>query len=262
MGSVTVKVRSVLLAAVAAVAVLAAYVLGGAAQGTASPAASNGPTTAASAEKPRTIQVLGKGTATVVPDQLAFTVTVTAKRTTLDEALAAANATTRRALAALADHGVTRGDTQTTGLSMNPEYYYPSSGPPVLTGYRVSQRVRVQVQELADGGGAISAAVGAGDGVRVGSVQLVVGDPEAAIAEARDAAIEEAKAKAQQYADASGATLGEVASVREVSAPAARRDWAVKQLSAYRASADAASVPIRAGESDLTVRVQVVWSLA
>lgn len=260
MGSVTVKVRSALLAAVAAVAVLAAYVLGGAAQGTASPATASAPA-AQAAEKTRSIQVVGKGTATVVPDQLAFTVAVTAKRTTLDEALAAANATTRRALDALADHGVTRGDTQTTGLSMNPEYYYPSSGPPVLTGYRVSQRVRVQVQELADGGAAISAAVGAGDGVRVGSVQLVVGDPEAAIAEARDAAIQEAKAKAQQYAEASGATLGEVASVREVSAPPARRDWAAKQLSAYRFSADAASVPIRAGESDLTVRVQVVWSL-
>jgi uncharacterized protein YggE len=256
MGTVTVSVRAMVLAAVAALAVVAAYVVGGAAQGTASPAPAAADT---STDQARTIQVVGKGTATVVPDQLAFTVTVTARRDALDDALAAANATMGRVLGVLGKQGVAKTDTQTTGLSMNPEYYYPNSGPPVLTGYRVTQRLRVTVTELAQGGSAISAVVEAGDGVKVSAIQLVVGDPEAAVAKARDAAVAEAKAKAEQYAAATGASLGDVATIREVSAPANRPQPVFQRAAAYKDLAGA--VPIRAGESDLTVRVQVVWSL-
>ncbi|MEZ5094254.1 SIMPL domain-containing protein [Nocardioides sp.] len=260
MGTVTLKVRTLLTGAAGALllalALATAYLLGGAAQGTASPAqAASEPATTAT---DRTIQVVGKGSATVVPDRLAFTVTVTAKRDTLDDALSAASASMDRVLGVLGKQGVAKSDTQTTGLSMNPEYYYPSGAPRVLTGYRVTQRLRVQVPELAKGGAAVSAVVGSGEGVKVSNLSLVVGDPEQGIAEAREAAVEEAKAKAQQYADATGATLGEVVSVREVSAPASR-----PQPVSLRAAAKAAydAVPIRAGESDLTVRVQVVWGL-
>lgn len=257
MGTVTVSVRAMVLAAVAALAVLVAYLLGGAAQGTASPAFAAAEETAAS--DARTIQVVGKGTATVVPDQLAFTVTVTAKRDALDDALAAANTTMTRVLGVLGKQGVDEADTQTTGLSMTPVYYYPNNAPAVLTGYRVTQRLRVTVKELAQGGAAISAVVESGDGVKASSIQLVVGDPEAGVVQARDAAVAEAKAKAEQYAAATGSTLGEVMTVREVSAPA--QNLELQTLSRAAASDVAGKVPIRAGESDLIVRVQVVWAL-
>ena len=83
MGTVTLKVRTLLTGAAGALllalALATAYLLGGAAQGTASPAqAASEPGTTAT---DRTIQVVGKGSATVVPDRLAFTVTVTATQT-------------------------------------------------------------------------------------------------------------------------------------------------------------------------------------
>ena len=257
MQTVTVRVHTIVMTAAAVAAVVAAYLLGGAAQGTASPAQAAEAPAATAAD--RTLQVVGRGTTTVVPDQLRFTVTVSAERDALDDALAAANTTMRDVLRALEAQGVAEEDTQTVGLSMNPEYYYPSSGPPVLTGYRVTQRLRVDVQQLESGGAAVTAVVESGPGVRVGDLRLVVGDPEQAVAEAREAAIADAQAKAEQYAAASGATVGEVMSIREVSAPANRPAPVFAQRATYDLAAG--KVPIRAGESDLAVRVQVVWSL-
>ena len=57
-----------------------------------------------------------------------------------------------------------------------------------------------------------------------------------------------------------GLLLGDVLTVREVSAPSGTRDRLLAQRTAAYA-VDELKVPIRAGESDLTVRVQVVWGL-
>src|SRR3712207_6871486 len=57
------------------------------------------------------------------------------------------------------------------------------------TGYRVTQRARVTVTQLARGGQVVSAAVETGgNGVRATDLRLGVSDPEAALAKARDAA--------------------------------------------------------------------------
>ena len=53
-----------------------------------------------------------------------------------------------QSLAGLADFGVVKDRVQTTGLAMEPVYDYPNYGPPVLRGYRVTQRARVTVPEL------------------------------------------------------------------------------------------------------------------
>jgi uncharacterized protein YggE len=85
-----------------------------------------------------------------------------------------------------------------------------------------------------------------------------VGDEDALLERARTAAIEEAQSKAEQYAVASGSELGDVASIREVNS---NMDGRSSYRLADAAVADYASVPIRAGTSDLNVTVVVVWSL-
>ncbi|MEZ5094988.1 MAG: SIMPL domain-containing protein [Nocardioides sp.] len=240
--SVTVSLRGVAVALVALLGLVAAYLVG--AGGGGGPAPAQG-AAEQDAQQARTVRVVGKGTATAVPDRLVFQCAVSAKRASLEDALSVTSATMRRVLATVARHGVAKSDTRTTGLSMSPEYYYPSSGPPVLSGYRVTQRLEVKVAELAEGGATVSAVVAVGDGVRVSSLRLVVGDPEAAVRAAREAAVAEAKAKAEQYADTTGATLGQVQSVREVSAPAQVRPIALSTRAAY--AARQAALPIRAG---------------
>ena len=193
---------------------------------------------------------------------MSFSLSVTSKRFDLDDALAASSATMRRVLGRLEGQGVKKADVQTSGLSMYPEYDYPAYSPPVLTGYRVTQRAQVHVRELANGGSAVAAAVETGgNGVRVSDIRLEVGDPDAVLEKARADAVDAATAKAEQYAGAAGQTLGDVVSIREVGAP--HRDLWSQSLSrtASYGAADMATfkLPIRAGKDDLKVRIEVVW---
>ena len=258
-GSVTVSVRSILLAGLVALGLVTAYLLGSGGDVAVAPAGA-APQAGAEPDR-RVIRMVGTGEASAVPDQVSFGLSVTAKRLDLEDALDASSATMRRVLVELEKHGVEGADVQTTGLSMHPEYDYHSYGPPTLTGYRVTQRARVLVTELKHGGRAIAAAVQVGgNGVRVDGIRLEVGDPDAVLERARDAAVEAATAKAEQYAAAAGQSLGSVVSIREVGSPAR---YAPQQLSGYlnraMATTDAA-LPIEAGRDDLKVRVQVVWA--
>lgn len=261
--TLTIRLRSLLVAGAVALALLTAYLLGDRGSTVVAPAAAAQETprsdTVAGAEA---VRMTGTGEATAVPDRMRFSLTVTTKRLELADALDASSATMRRVLAVLGEHGVERADVQTTGLQMHPEYDYHSYAPPTLTGYRVTQRASVEVDELRDGGAAVSAAIGSGgNDVRVGDIRLEVGDPGAVLAEAREAAVADARAKAEQYAAASGAALGEVVSIREVGTADGSRPRRAVQLSGYRSAAEALdSLPVKAGREDLTVRVEVVWA--
>ena len=259
-GNVTVSVKSILLAGLVGLALVTAYLLGGQADAVSVPANAAPGEPGVEADR-RMVSMVGTGEASAVPDQISFTLSATARRLDLDDALAASSATTRRVLAELGKHGVEKSDVQTTGLSMYPEYEYHAYEPPTLVGYRVTQRATVKVDQLARGGPAIAAAVEVGgNGVRVSGIRLGIGDPDAVMQRARDAAVESATAKAQQYAAATGESLGDVVSIREVGRPAQSRP---QELYSFRtiAAADAMkALPIRAGKDDLRVRIQVVWA--
>jgi uncharacterized protein len=257
-GNMTVSVRSLLVAGLVVLALVTAYLLGDSGGGAPAQAAEDA--AAAPAAERRVLTMSGTGHATAVPDQLSFAVAVNLTRPDLDTALDAANRSMERVLGSLKDHGVTSSDVQTTGLSMYPVYDYHEYSPPTIRGYRVSERATVLVQELKQGGSAVSAAVAAGgNDVRVSDIRLLVGDTDAVMENARDAAVAEATAKAEQYAEASGQGLGDVVTLREVHT----RALATPQVAGTYASADKSlsAVPIRAGEDKTSVTVQIVWSL-
>ncbi|CAB4720260.1 unannotated protein [freshwater metagenome] len=259
----TVGVRGLLATAVAVLALVVAYLLGSGGGGPAQAADPSGPSAAevaAASKDARTLTMTGTGTAVAVPDQLAFTVAVSLTRDDLETALDEANTTMNGVLDALAGAGVERKDLQTAGLSMSPVYDYQSSGPPVLRGYQVSQRVAVLVRELRQGGAAVNAAVAAGgNAVRVNGIRLEISDPEAVLAQARQDAVDQATAKAEQYADATGQQLGDVLTLREVGGGGRAGGYPVAASAAYDVAAEVARLPIRAGQQDLEVNLQVVW---
>jgi len=258
---VTVSVKGLLVSGLVLLGLTVAYLLGNA-----------GSTSAEAAEEeagsppPRTLTMSGFGEATAVPDQVVFDLSVRLLRPTLEEALDAANTEMDGVLDALEKAGVQKKDVQTTGLEMNADYTYPENSPPVLRGYRVSQQAAVLVRELKEAGGAVNAAIGAGGNVvRVENIQLKIGDPEAALAVAREQAVAKATAKAQEYAEATGQELGEVLTLREVDdqAQSSIDDRDLLAESAYATDSLALSkMPIRAGRADLGVTVQVVWEFA
>jgi len=252
--SVTLSAKGALVALVAALALVVAYLLGngGSAQATPQPAE-------AATGHPRTLVTTGTGKTVGVPDELAFSLSVGLVRPDLSTALADANATMNRVLASLHRLGVRTSDVQTTGLRMNAVYDYHSYGPPTLRGYRVGQRAQVLVRDLTKGGRAVSAAVQAGgNDVRVGGLGLRIADTGSLLAKSRDAAVKDATAKAQEYADAAGQTLGPVLSLREVHVTPV----VPQALHVERSALDAAAspLPIRAGKDTLAVTVRIEWS--
>lgn len=260
--TLTLSVRSLLVVLLVAMALVTAYLLGG--SGSSASAADDGGGRATAPDR-RLLTMTGTGSATAVPDQLSFSLGVALKRTALDDALDAANHTMSRVLTALTRYGVERSDVQTTGLSMTPVYEYHSYAPPTLTGYRVSERASVLVHDLAKGGGAVSAAVATGgNDVRVGDIRLLVGDTDAVMKRARDAAVAEARAKAEQYAAASGQTLGEVQTLQEVRTRPLPTVRQTRMLYGHAAAANGvalSALPIRAGHDRASVAVRVVWAL-
>lgn len=252
--SVTVSAKGALVALVMALAVAVAYLLGNEG-GSAQAAPSQGTTE----PRPGTLAITGTGRTVGVPDELVFTVSVGLVRATLGEAMTAANDRMHGVLGTLDRLGVRRSDVQTTGLQMNAVYDYHAYGPPTLRGYRVAQTAQVLVRDLTRGGRAVSAVVrSGGNDVRVRGLGLRIGDPDALLAKSRAAAVEQATTKAQQYAAATGQSLGRVLSLREVraSAPAPR------PLAFSHSVADLArALPIRAGRDKLGVTVRIVWEL-
>lgn len=261
--TVTVSVRSLILTGMVLLALAVAYLLGNSGDGAPAQAAADQTVTQ---QGRRTLTMDGSGEATAVPDELSFALSVGVTRPALDTALDDANRTMERVLASLQEFGVKRGDVQTTGLSMNPVYDYPAYSPPILVGYHVSERAAVLVKELKQGGGAVSAAVAAGgNGVRVSDIKLQIADPDTALAKARKAAVERATAKAQEYAAATGQDLGDVITLREVSATPRSAITQSAVLSRRFAAADVGGLsplPVRSGRQDLSVVVEVVWEFA
>jgi uncharacterized protein YggE len=218
-----------------------------------------GPAPAAAATGPATVvTVVGTGTADGTPDTLTVDFTVSATRSTVQTALDAQAAATRRVFAALQSHGVGRKEIATTNLEL--DRHYDSHG--VATGFEASETVEARIAPLARAGRTITAAAtSAGDMVQVGDMSFDIASDKTLLGSARSNAFADAKARAQQYAQLSGRSLGAVQKITEVvAAPTPPTFYGTAGLSADSAKRVAAE-PLRAGQQTLTVNVTVSWSL-
>ena len=247
---VTVSVRSLLLVGLVALSVAAAYLVG-----RAGPA----PASAATGDAARTITVTGLGHVAVMPDQLAFDLSVSVLRDDLSQSLDDANGATAAVVRTLTEAGVPEQDVQTTDVSMYPEYGRHQKGQPqTLRGYRVTHSLSVTVEDLTRASDIVTAAVTAGgEGVRLEGLRLQVGDPDGSLEPARTEALAQAQAKAEEYAADAGGELGEIVRISET----ADQPYSSDLRGAYAADAASSAVPIQAGQEDLTASVVVVYEL-
>ncbi len=253
--TVTLKLRTIVLTVAIMLAMLAAYFVGSIGAGGGSASAADDASTASENK----IDMTGTSDVSGTPDQLTFHVSVRNTSSDVSTAIGNAGNAMRRVLAALNGAGIDRKDTQSSGLSLHPEYSY-SDGTRVLVGYQASQGMTVLVRSLPDAGKAISAAVDAGgNSVQVGDVRLQIGDMDALLSKARADAVADAKAKADDYVGAAGASLGGVISVREVATGGGSH---LVQLSRVAYDSAAQAVPIRPGRSTLKVTVSITWALS
>jgi uncharacterized protein len=268
--TVTITARRVALVILSAIALIVVYLIGATRSGGAPAAASTLAKTAnSSSSQPLTIPVVGGpnitvgGTAKVsgTSDTLLLDLSVVATASSVSEALASANLSADAVQTSLLGDGVAKKDLQTSGLNIQPNYDYSTSGTPRLTGYQVSESVSAKLRDLGRAGDAIGKAVSAGgNAVRVNGISLDLQDSGALVSSARDKAFADAKAKAEQYAKDAGRTVGDVVSITED--VAASSPIPMPYAAGLSASTDKASVPIQPGSQDVSVSVTVVFAMS
>ena len=202
------------------------------------------------------IVVDGIGKVSGTPDVLRVTLGVSVHRSDVSSALSAANSRQARIRAVLSKAGVASKDVQTSDVNVYPDY--DSKGRP--NGYRVSETLTAKLHDMKKAGRAISDAVEAGgDDAVVQGVSFSLEDNAGLLAQARDAAFADAKAKAERYASLSGRTLGAVELITEASNGSQVYPMPYAYDSATRGASKA--VPIDPGTSDVSVSVNVRWAL-
>ena len=212
--------------------------------------------TPASALGTRYLTVSATGTTSVMPDAVRISATVSVLGTTSKGALSTASKTSSAIRSALTANKVATKDIATQSITVYPEYLYPTSGTPTLSGYRATQSFDITIRNATSAGAVVDAIIEAGgDDLQVNGVSPFVIDSDKATETARIAAVRKAKAKAASYAKLLGVKLGRVIYLDETSTPAAYPIYSAS------AKADSAETVIDLGEQKVSVSVTVRWSI-
>jgi hypothetical protein len=205
---------------------------------------------------PRTISVTGKGEVPLTPDIARITIGVRTQGVDVAEAVASNNTQAQEVVEALQEMGVAERDIQTSNFSIYPQQQYDERGQVIDTTFVVENTVYVTVRELESLGDLLDVAVGLGANSIYG-IQFDVEEKGGAVSEARQVAVEDARAQAQELAEAAGVQLGDIQSISAISSyPGPIFDG--RGAAAEQA---ASTVPISPGQLIITAEVSVVYEI-
>jgi uncharacterized protein YggE len=199
----------------------------------------------------RHITVVGHGEAEGRPDTASVQIGVTTEATTAQEALAQNNAQAQAIHAKLRELEIDPKDIQTSNFSIVPTY--DKEGREV-TSYRVSNTVTVTIHNLDQAGTLLDQVVQAGAN-RINGISFRVSDLAALQEQARASAMQNAHAKATQFAQAVGATLGPALVITEN----VGGQPPVPLMT--EVAGKGGGVPIEPGQQQTSVAVQVTYAL-
>lgn len=242
--------RTAATALAVALAMLALGALPTAAQDATPPAASG---------SIRTITVTGHGSVTVKPDVASVTLGVTNTSKSLEAAQDDVSRHLAAVLKTLEKNGVAKDDIQTAGYNVSVQYEYDENGNiKGISGYMVSSGLNVTVRKIDDLGVILDESVKSGANL-VSNVSFDVSDPSKPASQARTLAVKDARAKADEYAKASGTVVIGVYSIQETSAP-----QPVARTVAMAAESRGAekAVPVAAGTTEVDVDITIVFEIA
>jgi uncharacterized protein len=211
----------------------------------------------AQAPPPRVV-VSGEGKVNVVPDLAQVRSGVTTSAKNVKDAVESNSKTMAAIITALTESGIAQKDIQTAQFSIQPVYSSQDQhAESKLTAYRVSNQVIAKIRHIDKLGDVLDrlAAAGATD---VWNIDFMVSDPSKALDEAREAAIADARRKAEVFARAAGVALGRVVSIEEESPAAEPLSTRNRAMAATR---DMVAVPVASGENTLRAVVTVGFDL-
>lgn len=203
----------------------------------------------------RSLTMSGQGEVRAAPDTVTLSAGVTSEAPTAAAALAANTARMQSVFAALKKIGVPDKDVQTANFTVSPQMMNGNNQPPRITGYQVSNEVRLRLDDITRLGPVLDALVTAGAN-QMNGIDFAIKDTAPLLAEARADAVNDARAKAETYAKAAGVGLGPILSISENGGQGPRPVYmAVPMARAAKA------VPVAAGEESVTAGVSVVWEI-
>lgn len=202
-----------------------------------------------------TITVTGYGSVQGAPDIATVDVGVDIFKPTVTEAFTEANATLQQIIVALTDIGIAAEDIQTTNLSVYSTSQYNSESGSDERGYNVTNTVHVIVRDVSQVEDVIDAAINAGASTLYG-LNFDIQDRAALETQAREQAMQDANARAQEYATLVGAELGDVIVVAETQL------GGVSPLSYYGRGGDVAqSAVVAPGQNNVQIQVNVTFRI-
>jgi len=160
-----------------------------------------------------------------------------------------------RVLAAVRAAGVADKDVQTSGINLHPQYRYEENQPPRITGYQASNTVNVKLRDVAKMGKVLDALVASGAN-QINGPSFGIDNAEPLYDQARVEALRRARDRADTYAKALDLRVRRIVSISEGGAamPVPMPRMAAMKAEAY-------DTPVAAGESSVSVNLDVVFEL-
>jgi len=215
-------------------------------------------TTGASGSQQTGVWVSGTGKVTAVPDVAILSLGVEAQEKTVKAAQSEASSAMNAVGDALKTNGVADKDIQTQWYSISPVTKWDDkTNEQITTGYSVTNMVTIKIRDITKAGTIIDAVADAGGNLtRINGISFTMNDPTAYNNQAREKAMQDAAAKAEQMATLAGITLGKPIYISETNSyiptPYYLKDYA---------AGSSASTLISAGELDITLTVQVGYAI-
>lgn len=203
-----------------------------------------------------TLTVSAEGHANRAPDVADLSGGVVTTAATAAAAMTANATKMTSVVAAVRRAGIADRDIQTSGISLQPQYKYENNQPPVLTSYQATNSVNLRVRKLADAGKLLDALVAAGAN-QISGPNFRVDAADAALDEARTAAVATARARGELYAKAAGLHIKRIVSISESGGEQPRPTM----MTMARAAKVQESTPVEPGEVSLRITVNMVFEL-
>jgi uncharacterized protein YggE len=206
-------------------------------------------------ENPRQVTVVGSGKVEGTPDTLTANSAISFVANDVTTAMNATNERQQAVIDALTGAGIDKKDISTTGVSLQPQY--GPDGASTITGYQASNTIDVKIRDLSQASRVLALIVTTGgDATRINSVNYSINDDSQLVKDARARAFNDAKDRAQQYAQLSGLALGKVITISEVA------DGITPPVPMpMQQRAMATEVPLSPGQQTVSFSVTVAWEL-
>jgi uncharacterized protein YggE len=202
------------------------------------------------------LTVVGSGKVSARPDMAQIQLGVVTEAPSATKALKDNSDAMARLFGTLDGRGIARKDVQTSDFSVTPQYKRGPHGEqlPEVSGYRVSNEVRVKVRKLDTLGQVLDEVVQQGAN-QVHGITFAVAEPTPLLDEARRKAVADARRKADLYAREAGVEVGPVLLIQE------QAPHLPGPLVGGLARAEAAGVPVAEGELDFGATVTVTYAI-